>query len=186
MLVGCNLVVGVVNDNICGVARLGAETLPVAGKPRPQLWRGCCEIGCWIRTCGGCCTTGANTVKTCHTMVMGMVSTQVPKSSTVPVPAWHMAQKPQVNLYPCRTLHVSRPWPFIYILWIPPSSLSDVLSIRGCLYSRYTFSRWALDSATMILHKITCFAVDSSDSDSVHTAPCSPNSPNMSPLLLHP
>ena len=38
----------------------------------------------------------------------------------------------------------------------------------------------------MILCKIMCFAINSSNSDSVHTASCSPDSPNVSPSLLHP
>ena len=69
---------------VCGVARLGTR--------------------CWIRTCGRCCTTGANIVKTRHTAVMGTVSMWVPEFSTVPVPAWPAARKPRVYPYPCRTL----------------------------------------------------------------------------------
>jgi len=38
----------------------------------------------------------------------------------------------------------------------------------------------------MILHKITCFTIESSDSYLAHTAPCSPDSPDVSPSLLHP
>jgi len=38
----------------------------------------------------------------------------------------------------------------------------------------------------MILHKIMRFAIKSSNSDSVHTAPCSPDSPDVFPSLLHP
>ena len=37
----------------------------------------------------------------------------------------------------------------------------------------------------MILCKITHFSIESSNLDSVHTAPCSPNSPNMSPSPPH-
>jgi hypothetical protein len=38
----------------------------------------------------------------------------------------------------------------------------------------------------MILRKITRFAIKSSDLDSVHTAPCSPDSPDVPPSLPHP
>lgn len=54
---------------------------------------------------GCCCTTVTNTAKTHNTAVMGMVSTRVPNSDTVPVPAWSVAWKPQVYPYPCGTLH---------------------------------------------------------------------------------
>jgi len=72
----------------------------------------------------------------------------------------------------------------IYILQIPLSSLSDLLNIRIALTADKPNQR-ALDSAVMILCKIMCFAIDSSDSDWVHTTLCSPNTLNMSPSILH-
>ena len=38
----------------------------------------------------------------------------------------------------------------------------------------------------MILRKMMCFTIESSDSDLAHTAPCSPDSLNMSPSPPHP